>query len=292
MSNSALVNYTRISPNSNNPRNQPIRKITIHHMAGNLSVEVCGSVFAPTSRQASSNYGVGTDGRVGMYVEEKNRAWTSSSGANDQQAVTIEVANDGGAPDWHVSDKAMAKLIDLCVDICKRNGIAALNYTGNTSGNLTMHCWFAATACPGPYLKSKFPYIAAEVNKRLAGQPTPAPATTSPAPAPAAGLYRVRKTWADVNSQKGAFASLDNVKTCANQNPGYSVFDANGRAVYTSGTPAAPVYEVYTVAAGETLWGVAQKTLGSGARYPEIKALNGMSTDTIHTGQKLKIPKK
>lgn len=167
MSNSPLVSYTKISPNSNNPRNKPITKITIHHMAGNLSIESCGNIFAKASRKASSNYGIGSDGRIGMYVEEKNRSWCSSSAANDNQAITIEVANDGGAPNWHVSDKALASLIDLCTDICRRNGIVRLNFTGDASGNLTQHNYFAATACPGPYLKSKFQYIADEVNKRL-----------------------------------------------------------------------------------------------------------------------------
>ena len=89
MSNSSLISYTKISPNRTSPRKKPIRKITIHHMAGNLTVEQCGAVFAPTSRKASSNYGIGTDGRIGMYVEEKDRAWTSSSPDNDNQAVTI-----------------------------------------------------------------------------------------------------------------------------------------------------------------------------------------------------------
>ena len=172
MSNSPLVSYTKISPNSNNPRNKPITKITIHHMAGNLSIESCGNIFAKASRKASSNYGIGSDGRIGMYVEEKNRSWCSSSAANDNQAITIEVANDGGAPNWHVSDKALASLIDLCTDICKRNGIVRLNFTGDASGNLTQHNYFAATACPGPYLKSKFQYIANEVNKRLGHTPT------------------------------------------------------------------------------------------------------------------------
>lgn len=167
MSNSSLVCYTLISPN-NNPRKRKIDKITIHHMAGNLSVEACGRVFQPRSRRASSNYGVGTDGRIGLYVEEKNRAWTSSNAANDHRAVTIEVANDGGAPDWHVSDKALEATIALCVDICQRNGIPALNYTGDKTGNLTIHKWFKATNCPGPYLESCLPHIAAEVNRRLA----------------------------------------------------------------------------------------------------------------------------
>lgn len=168
MSNSSLVDYTLISPNSTNPRRDKITKITIHHMAGNLTVEQCGNGFANKARQASSNYGIGSDGRVGLYVEEKNRSWASSSPANDNQAVTIEVANDVVGGNWHVSDKALAKTIALCTDICRRNGITKLNFTGDTSGNLTMHKYFAATACPGAYLESKFSYIADEVNKKLA----------------------------------------------------------------------------------------------------------------------------
>jgi hypothetical protein len=168
MSNSSLVNYVKRSPNCNVPRNHKIDTITIHHMAGNLTVEQCGELFANPAREVSSNYAIGTDGRVALYVDEVNRSWCTSSPENDNRAITIEVANDGGAPDWHVSDKALAKLIDLCVDICKRNGIKKLNYTGDKSGNMTMHKWFAATGCPGPYLGGKFPYIAAEVNKRLA----------------------------------------------------------------------------------------------------------------------------
>ena len=195
MSNSPLVNYTKISPNSTNPRRDKIKKITIHHMAGNLSVETCGNIFASASRKASSNYGIGTDGRVGMYVEEKNRAWTSSSAANDHQAVTIEVANDQIGGDWHVSDTALNKLIELCVDICKRNGIEKLNFTGDKNGNLTMHKYFAATSCPGPYLSSKFPYIADEVNKRLN------PPASAPAAPVAKTLYRV---------QTGAFSNKAN----------------------------------------------------------------------------------
>lgn len=165
MSNSSLVNYTKLSPFCSKPRRGKITKITIHHMAGKLTVEECGQIFQ--ERRASANYGVDSAGRVGLYVDEANRAWASSNENNDNCAVTIEVANCGGAPNWPVSDKALAKTIDLCVDICKRNGIKKLSYTGNASGNLTMHKWFTATACPGPYLESKFPYIAQEVNKRL-----------------------------------------------------------------------------------------------------------------------------
>lgn len=166
MSNSKLVDFIKLSPNFTR-RTGAIKKITIHHMAGNLSVETCGNVFSNPQREASSNYGIGTDGRVGLYVEECNRAWTSSNYENDNQAVTIEVANDEIGGNWHVSDIALNKLIELCVDICRRNGISKLNFTGDKNGNLTMHRYFANTNCPGPYLESRFNYIANEVNKIL-----------------------------------------------------------------------------------------------------------------------------
>lgn len=168
MSNSKLVDYTKLSPYCTKPRKNEIDTITIHHMAGDFSVETCGNIFQKS--RASANYGIDSDGRVGMYVEEENRSWCSSSAANDNRAITIEVANCSTGGDWPVSDKALAKLIDLCVDICQRNGIEKLNFTGDKSGNLTMHKWFVATACPGPYLESKFPEIARQVNRRLSGE--------------------------------------------------------------------------------------------------------------------------
>ena len=125
MSNSPLVDYTRISPNKNSPRNHKIDTITIHCVVGQCTVETLGNIFAPTSRQASSNYGVGTDGKIGMYVEEKDRSWCSSNAANDNRAVTIEVASDTKHP-YAVNDRAFAALLDLVTDICKRNGIRKL----------------------------------------------------------------------------------------------------------------------------------------------------------------------
>lgn len=170
MSNSVLVDYTKITPNSD-ARKDSIRKITIHHMGGNLSVETCGNVFQ--SREASTNYGISSDGNIGLYVDESRRAWSTANPTNDHQAINIEVANDGGAPDWHVSDVAIERLIDLCVDICQRNGITRMNYTGGTDGNLTRHNMFMATTCPGPYLQGKFLYIADEINKRLGNAAQP-----------------------------------------------------------------------------------------------------------------------
>lgn len=173
MSNSALVDYTRLSPNRSHPRNHTIDKITIHHMAGDLSVETCGNLFANPNREASANYGIGSDGRVGLYVDEGDRAWASASPSNDNRAVNIEVANCATGGDWPVSSAAYNKLIDLCVDICQRNGIKALNYTGGADGNLTEHRMFVPTACPGPYLHERMSQIAAAVNSRLRAAEVP-----------------------------------------------------------------------------------------------------------------------
>lgn len=227
MSNSPLVNYTKISPNRTSPRNHKIDRITIHHMAGNLTVEQCGNVFAPSSRQASANYGIGNDGRVGMYVEEKDRSWCSSNSANDHRAVTIEVANSATGEPWPVSDKALNKLVDLCVDICKRNGIPKLVYTGDTSGNLTMHRWFAPTGCPGTYLASKFPWIAEQVNKRLNGNQSSGNNQSA-----SGELYRIRKSWSDAKSQIGAYRNLESAKKECKE--GYSVYNEAGNVVYSN----------------------------------------------------------
>lgn len=174
MSNSPLVSYTRISPNRNSPRNHKIDTITIHCVVGQCSVETLGNIFAPTSRQASSNYGVGTDGRIGMYVEEKDRSWCSSNAANDNRAVTIEVASDTTHP-YAVNDKAFAALLDLVTDICKRNGIDRLIWSTSKTDrvnhkngcNMTVHRDYANKSCPGDYLYNRHGEIAAEVNRRL-----------------------------------------------------------------------------------------------------------------------------
>lgn len=203
MSNSPLVNYTKISPNKSSPRNHKIDTVTIHCVVGQCSVETLGNVFAPTSRQASSNYGIGYDGRIGMYVEEKDRSWCSSNAANDNRAITIEVASDTKEP-YAVNAKAYAALIDLLVDICKRNGIKELVWSTNKADrvnhkngcNMTVHRDYANKSCPGTYLYERHAQIASEVNKRLGST------NIKPEPEkPSGGLYRV---------QTGAFKSKAN----------------------------------------------------------------------------------
>lgn len=174
MSNSPLVSYTKISPNKNSPRNHAIDTITIHCVVGQCSVETLGNIFAPTSREASSNYGIGYDGKIGMYVEEKDRSWCSSNAANDNRAITIEVASDTSEP-YAVNAKAYAALIDLVTDICKRNGIKKLVWSTNKNErvnhlngcNMTVHRDYANKSCPGTYLYERHGDIAKQVNARL-----------------------------------------------------------------------------------------------------------------------------
>lgn len=236
MSNSSLVNYTKISPNRTSPRKHKIDTITIHCMACDLSVERCGAVFAKRTRMASSNYGVGSDGRVGLYVEEKDRSWCSSNKANDHRAITIEVACEPVAP-YKVTNAAMAALIELVADICRRNEIKQLLWKGDKSligqvdkQNMTVHRWFAKKACPGDYLYGKHGYIAAEVNKRLgvtAVQPEPAQQP--------AGTYKVRITANTLNVRSGAGTSYK-VTTTVKKNGIYTITaEQNGWGKLKSG---------------------------------------------------------
>lgn len=175
MSNSSLVSYTKISPNKTSPRNHAIDTITIHCVVGQCTIEALGARFAQASVKASSNYGIGSDGRIGMYVEEKDRSWCSSNSANDNRAITIECASDTKHP-YAINDKVYASLIKLCADICKRNGIKELKWKGDKSligkpdqQNMTVHRWFAAKACPGDYIYERLGQIASEVNALLKG---------------------------------------------------------------------------------------------------------------------------
>lgn len=227
MTNSPLVNYTRISPNRTSPRNHAIDTITIHCVVGQATVETIGNIFAPTSRRASSNYGIGFDGRIGMYVEEKDRSWCSSSKDNDNRAITIEVASDKFHP-YKINDVAYRSLINLLEDICRRNNIKELKWQGNKSligqvdkQNMTVHRWFAAKACPGDYLYNLHSQIAKEVNLKLNPPKPPVPKE----------LYRIRKSWEDIKSQIGAYANLDSAINLA-KGRGYNVYNEKGVLVY------------------------------------------------------------
>lgn len=187
---SPLVSYTKLSPNHSGQRTHSIDRITPHCVVGQCSVETLGNVFLPTSRQASSNYGIGVDGSVGMYVEEKNRSWCSSSAANDQRAVTIECASDTAEP-YAFKDVVYQRLIELCADICKRNGKTRLLWLDNKDKTLgytpapdemvlTVHRWFANKSCPGDWLYTRMGDLASKVTAALGGQ-SPASLDNTPA---------------------------------------------------------------------------------------------------------------
>ena len=196
--NSSLAKAKYLSPNHSGTRTHSIDRITPHCVVGQLTGAGIGGCFKSTARQASCNYGIGTGGDIVLIVEEKNRSWCSSSAANDQRAVTIECASNTTNP-YAMNGSVWNSLINLCVDICKRNGKTKLLWLGNKVQSLnyspksnemvlTVHRWFANKACPGDWLYTRLGTLASEVTKRLGGGSTPAPAPTpapKPAPAPA-----------------------------------------------------------------------------------------------------------
>ena len=184
MNNSNLVNCTVKSPNHSGARTHSIDRITPHCVVGQLSAESIGECFTNSSCQASCNYGIGPDGRVCLIVDECNRSWCSSSNANDQRAVTIEVASDSTAP-YAFKDAAYNKLIDLCADICKRNGKNVLLWIDNKDKALayepksnemvlTVHRWFANKSCPGDWMYARMGDLASKVTAKLGGSGAPA----------------------------------------------------------------------------------------------------------------------
>ena len=283
MSNSSLVSYTQISPNKSSPRKYDITRITIHCVVGQVTVQSLGNIFAPSSKQASSNYGIGKDGKVGMYVEEKDRSWCSSNADNDNRAVTIEVASDTYAP-YKVTSAAYSALLDLVTDICRRNGAKKLIWFGDKAKTLaytpksgemvmTVHRWFANKSCPGDYLYNLHDEIAAEVTKRLAGgSASPStPSTGTSGGTQTAVNYTVKITATNLNIRSGP-----------------------GTNYGTKGTIAPGVYTIVAEASGTgaSKWGKLKSGIGwisldyatkTGAAYSGTKAVTVGSTVTVAT---------
>lgn len=202
MSNSSMISYTKLSPNNSGKRTMNIDRITPHCAVFQCSVENLGEIFSNTSFNASSNYGIGADGRVGLYVPENKRSWCSSSAANDQRAVTIECASDATEP-YTMNDAVYKTLVKLCVDICRRNSKTVLLWFGDKEKTLayspksnemvlTVHRWFANKSCPGNWLYSRLGSLAETVTKEL-----------SETVEPSNNLYRV---------QVGAFRNKQNAE--------------------------------------------------------------------------------
>lgn len=310
--NSTMVSYTKLSPNHSGQRTHSIDRITPHCVVGQCSVETLGNIFYPTSRQASSNYGIGVDGRVAMYVEEKNRSWCSSSSANDQRAVTIECASDTTEP-YAFKDVVYQTLIKLCVDICRRNGKTKLLWLGNKDKTLsynpksdemvlTVHRWFANKSCPGNWMYARMGDLASKVTAELGGSTKPAETAKPSASIKAGDVVKItvskyyggqsipswvkEKNWI-VHSVSGDRAVIN--KSEDGKNAIMSPVKVSDLAVVGASAPA-ETYCIHTVVHGDTLWAIAQKYLGKGARYTEIVKLNGLKSNVIYSGMKLKIP--
>lgn len=234
MSNSSLVVYTKLSPNHSGARTHSIDRITPHCVVGQLSAEsICGC-FTSESRQASCNYGIGTDGRVSMSVEERNRSWCSSDRDNDQRAVTIECASDKSEP-YTMNATVYESLINLCVDICKRNGKTKLLWFGDKTKTLayepksdemvlTVHRWFANKSCPGDWLYSRLGDLATQVTNKLGGKVT----TTTSKPTESTKSYKVRVTADALNIRKGAGTNFTITGTIRDKGVYTIVAESNG----------------------------------------------------------------
>ena len=311
--NSPLVSYTKLSPNHSGQRTHGIDRITPHCVVGQCSVETLGNIFLPTSRRASSNYGIGVDGRVGMYVEEKNRSWCSSSAANDQRAVTIECASDTTEP-YAFKGIVYRTLIKLCVDICKRNGKTKLLWLGDKTKTLnytpkfnemvlTVHRWFANKSCPGNWMYSRMGDLAEKVTAALGGEVKPVE-PTQPTSAIKAGdlvsitgstyyggksipgwVKKLRWYVVEVSGDRAVINKSEDGKNAI-----MSPVKVSDLALVTA--KPAETYRIHTVVHGDTLWAIAKKYLGNGSRYKEIVNLNGLKSNVIYSGMKLKIPNK
>ena len=262
--NSSLVAYTKLSPNCTKPRNHAIDTITPHCVVGQCTAESLGDLFANSERQASSNYGIDKNGRVGMYVEEKNRSWCTSNAGNDHRAITIECASDTTAP-YAMNASVYATLVNLCVDICKRNGKKKLLWFGDKTKTLayapksdemilTVHRWFANKSCPGDWLYSRLGNLATEVTEKLGGSTV----TTT--------------------EKEGTYAKGVKTKLSANFNS--PEFDCNGNGCCTETVIDPKLVEILQKI--RTHFGAAV-TVNSGYRCPTYNSKVSKSTKSKHT---------
>lgn len=312
--NSSMVSYTKLSPNHSGQRTLSIDRITPHCVVGQCSVEKLGSIFLPTSKQASCNYGIGADGRVGMYVEERNRSWCSSSNANDQRAVTIECASDSTEP-YAFKDIVYQTLIKLCVDICKRNGKTKLLWLGDKNKTLnyspksnemvlTVHRWFANKSCPGNWMYARMGDLAEKVTAALGSEMKPTdPVKPTPVGIKAGDLVTITGSayyggkaipgWVKKLRWYVCEVSGDRAVINKDESGRYAIMSpVKTSALAVAATKPAEDYRAHTVVHGDTLWAIAKKYLGNGSRYKEIVSLNGLKSNVIYSGMKLKIPNK
>lgn len=320
MSNSPLISCTVMSPNNSGKRTQPISRITPHCVVGQMSAGSLGTWFSHLSTQASSNYGIGWDGKIGLYVPEEKRSWCSSSPYNDQRAVTIECASDTYSP-YAMKDAVYKSLIKLCVDICKRNGkdkllwlggkgstakdkAACENYTPKANEMiLTAHRFYSSKSCPGNWLYSRYGDLATKVTLQLS-----ADKATQEAAEKAKEQAKQGKTLQPgdklVLSKEPLYGSSTAKSPASTISGNYYYWGGsaiNGRIRITNAVSRVNVtgqvtgwinaptqYITYTVVAGDTLGKIASKYKTTVSTIAKIN--NIANVNLINVGQKLKIP--
>lgn len=315
--NSPLVNCTVKSPNHSGRRTHTLDTLTPHCVVGQLSAESIGGCF-PAGRDASCNYGIGYDGRICLVVDEANRSWCTSSNANDQRAITIECASDMSEP-YAMKSAVYESLVKLCADICKRNGKTKVLWLGskektlayNPKANemvLTAHRWFANKSCPGNWLYSRYGDLANRINALLGSGGTTTPTQPEKPATPNTNFpatpFTVKVLIPDLNIRRGAGMNYavtgkytgKGVFTITQVKNGWGKLKSGAGWIYLENPSYCTVQgkavatRTYTIRKGDSLWAIAAKQLGDGNRYKEIKNLNGLTSDTIHAGQVLKLP--
>ena len=320
MSNSPLISCTVLSPNNSGKRTMKIDRITPHCVVGQMSAASLGTWFSHSSTQASSNYGIGWDGKIGMYVPEDCRAWTSSNRNNDMQSVTIEVASDTYAP-YAMKDAAYKALIKLCVDICKRNGKNALLWLGGKGSTakdkeacesykpkdnemiLTAHRFYANKSCPGDWLYSRFGELATKVTAQLVADETAEKAKEAAKEAAKQGT--TMEPGAKLSLSKEPLYGSSTAKSPASTVTGTYYYWGGGavsgriritnaysrvgiKGQVTGWIDSPTQYITYTVQKGDTLGKIASKYKTTVATLAKIN--NIQNVNLINVGQKLKIP--
>lgn len=298
MSNSTLVSCTILSPNNSGKRTMKIDRITPHCVVGQLTASALGSWFAKSSTQASSNYGIGRSGEIGMYVPEDKRSWCSSSAANDQRAVTIECASATTAP-YTMNDAVYNSLVKLCVDICKRNGKTKLVWIANKDNALkyqlkdgemllTVHRWFSNKSCPGDWLYNRLSDLAKKVTEQLTPDTTTILEPGAALTLKLEPLYVSATTMTKSSTITGTYYYWGGGIVNGRIRITNSKSRVNVTGQVTGWITAPKAYVLYKVKSGDTLSKIAAAYKTTVAIL--VKENNIANANLIHVGDVLKIP--
>ena len=261
------------------------------------------NTYHPDGREVCVHGFIGKlkDGSIAAYqtLPWDYRGWHAGGSANNTH-IGFEICEDG-LTDASYFAKVYQEAVELCAYLCKAFNLTEKDIICHSEGYKkgiasnhrdVMH-WFPKHGKSMDTFREAVRLLLAEQDVSAGADDADNTEAAIAYPEKlTSGYYRVRRSWEDKKSQVGAYRILANAKAAADRNPGTYVFSNGGIAIYPSKdrTSDAAVYRIHTVVKGDTLWDLAGKYLGDGSRYPEIKALNGLSSDVIRPGWKLKLP--